>query len=295
MLEELRWKVSASATCLHAATCRAAGIPAANAELATALDAAADALSVELASVGWPVPEALRVLAELASEVDNNRQLVSRAAARLQPPLNDDATLVRLAGAISDLGAAMRLAQPQIEDELAVRVGPIREQWEARGPGMLREVARLTDEAVVPAAAEIVLVAPYAGGHGLAHAAHNRVTLEAVLVNPVAELPEAVRLAWLISQLNSDLPRFSDVLPAQAARLAMSFAMIPPVLAAAEAVELSRCDESTISLAVDVWRLLAEPPDAVASKLWTWWNAWLDRPKSWPVAVAALDRMLAGG
>jgi hypothetical protein len=293
MLEELRWKVSASATCLHAAVCRAAGIPMANEGLEAALDAAAETLSVELVSAGWPLPEALHALAGLASEIGNNRQLVGRAAVRLNPTCGDDATLDRLAGAVSDLEAAMRLAQPQLEDELAMRVGPIREQWEARGPGMLREVARLTDEAVVPEAAEIVLVAPYAGGHGLAHAAHNRVTFEAMLVNPMAELPEAVRLAWLISQLNSDLPRFSDVLLAGRAQVAMSFAMIPPVLAAAEAVELAHCDEATISLALSDWQHLGERRELFAAKLWACWNAWLDLPKSWPVAVAALDRMLA--
>jgi hypothetical protein len=295
MLDELRWKVSASATCLHAAACRMAGIPAANTGLSTALDAAADALAAELSAAGWPLPESLHVLAGLASEMDNNRQLVTRAAARLQPLLGDDATLVRLAGAISDLEAAMRLSQPQLEDELSVRVGPIREQWEAFGPGMLLEVARLTDEAIIPAVAETVLVAPYVGGHGMAHAAHNRVTFEAVLVNPIAELPEAVRLAWLISQLNSDLPHFSDVVPAGRASIAISFAMIPPVLAAAEAVELASCNESTISLVLIAWRLLDEPPELLAAKLWSWWNAWLDQSKSWPVAVAALDRMLAEG
>jgi hypothetical protein len=295
MLEELRWKVSASATCLHAAACQAAGVPKANAELATALDAAAEALVAELLSAGWPLQEALHALAGLASEVGNNRQLVSRAAARLNPTCGDDATLVRLAGAISDLEAAMRRAQPQLEEEMAVRIGPIREQWEARGPGMLSEVSRLADEAAVPAAAEIVLVAPYAGGHGLAHAAHNRVTFEAVLVNPIAELPEVVRLAWLISQLNSDLPRYSDVLPAGRSRLLMAFATIPPVLAAAEAVELARYSEATLSLALSAWRLPGETPDLIAAKLSSWWDAWLNLPKSWPVAMAALERMLLNG
>ena len=147
----------------------------------------------------------------------------------------------------------------------------------------------------MPEFAEIVLVAPYAGGHGRAHPAQNRVTLEAVLVNPLPELPEAVRLAWLVCQLNSDVPRFADVLPAGRGAAAFALAMLAPALAAAETVELARCDEGTIESALDGWRLREELPADAATRLWGWWNTWLDKSDRWPVAVAALDRLIDAG
>jgi len=292
MLEELRWKTSVSATCLHAAACRAAGFPSADPALAAALDAAAETLVSEIANFGWPVPIVLEQLTGLAAEIDNNRELVTRAMSRLHFRAVESDGAVRVAGAIADLEAAMHRAQPTLAEDLAARVRPIREQWEARGPGMLREIGRLTEESVIPAAAEVVLVAPYAGGHGWAHTAYNRVTMEAVLFNPLPELPEVVRLAWLLSQLNGDLPQYADVLPAGRRADAFRLAMIPPVLAAAEAVEFGRCDAAAVEHALGAWRLQRAESVDVAERLWNWWNAWLDHPTKWPVAVAALEQML---
>jgi hypothetical protein len=298
MATEIRWKASLSATCLHAALCRQAGIAAANALPGEAIQRPADALYDEIANGGWPVDALLSQLAALASEYENNRELVTRALTRLDI-YSVESVVGRVAGAIADLEAALRRVQPEIVDELAVRGRPLMEQWEARGPGMLNQLARSTDELIVPETAEIVLVAPYAGGHGVAHAPVNRVTFEAVLVNPHAELPETVRLAWLLGQLNSDLPRFADALPTGTASgtfgaTTFRAAMLAPALTAGEVVELTRCDEAMIDTAIDAWRLRDEVPADAATRIWGWWEAWLERPLKWPVAVAALGEMLRG-
>jgi hypothetical protein len=290
MLEELRWKTSVSASCLHAAACHAAGLSAADAHLEELTDPAADTLIGELIAAAWPVTAVLNELASLTSEIDNNRELVTRTVARMRLPAKDVASPVRVAGAIADFEAAMQRAEPQLAEELAARVRPIREQWEARGPGMLIEIARLTDAGIIPTAAEIVLVAPYVGGHGVAHPAYNRVILEAVLANPLPELPETVRIAWLLAQLNAELPLITDAVPPARSLEAMQVALIAPVLAAAEAVELSTCNESSIASAVQAWLPSLNAANA-ASQIWSWWNAWLDYPTRWPVAVAALEQM----
>jgi hypothetical protein len=149
----------------------------------------------------------------------------------------------------------------------------------------------MTEDAVLPTSAEVVLVSPYVGGHGVAHARQNRITFEAMLVNPLPELPETVRLAWLLSQLGSDLPRYADVLPHGKSERAFRVATIPAVLAAAAAVELVPGDVH-IERALDAWRLRAQLPTDAGQQLASWWSAWLDHPKSWAVAVAALDRLL---
>jgi hypothetical protein len=292
MSVELRWKSSLSATCLHAVACRRAGLAPANPALAAARDSAAEALVAAIVGAGWPVDAVVKLLAGLASDVDNNQQLVTRAATRLNL-VAAGAVVSRIAGAIADLEAVERRMQPELEAELAARGRPLREQWEARGPGLLAEIARLTEPNVVPEAAEIVLLAPYVGGHGAAYPALNRVVLEAVLVNPWPELPETVRLAWLLCQLQSDLPRYGEALPGGRTHELVSLAVMPAVLAAGEAVELTRCEGGLIAEAINAWGPHPALPCDAAERILAWWNAWLELPKSWPVAVAALDQMLA--
>jgi hypothetical protein len=293
MPAEIRWKTSMSASCLHAVACEHEGVAAADAELATVIGPPAQWLIAAIAAAHWPIEDVLAELVCQAADFENNRELVSRAVARRRIHATESA-IGRVAGAIADVEAAMRRARPELAEELAVRGRPLMEQWQARGPGMLLEMGRMTDEGVVPEFAEVVLVAPYAGGHGRAHASQNRATFEAVLVNPHAELPETVRLAWLVAQLNADLPRFADVLGAQFSAHAFQAAMLAPTLAAAEVVELARCDEATLALAIGAWRLERALPADAATQIWQWWQTWLDEASPWPVAVAALAAMLRG-
>jgi hypothetical protein len=286
------WKSSLSATCMHAATCLRAGVPLADHELAATLERPVAALFKEIEDAKWPLDAVLAQLVGLAAEVENNRALVTRALGRLSLRAVEG-HVNRVAGAIADIESAVHRAQPEIVEELAVRGGPLREQWDARGPGMLREIARLTDDGVVPEFAEIVLVSPVVGGAGTAYAAQNRVTLEAVLVNPHAQLPEIVRIAWLMAQLNSDLPRFAEALPPRHGGRAFALAMLAPALTAGETVELAPCDEAALEGALEAWRLREGLPPDAASRLWQWWDTWLNGASSWPVAVAALEKMLA--
>jgi hypothetical protein len=278
---------------MHAAACQRAEIAPADAALGAALDGPIAALLGELSVADLPVDEMVAQFASLSADFENNRELVTRSLARLWIDAAGE-TIGRVAGAIADVEAALLRMAPEVVEELAVRGLPLREQWEARGPGMLATIARLTDAAVVPESAEVVVVAPYAGGHGMAHPAQNRVTFEAVLVNPHAELPETVRMAWLVSQLNADLPRFADVLPGARGAAAFRVAMLAPALAAGETVELMRCDEAMLDAAIEAWRLRDALPADAASRVWAWWSTWFEGKGNWAVAVAALAEMLNG-
>ncbi|BBO32007.1 hypothetical protein PLANPX_1619 [Lacipirellula parvula] len=293
MLEELRWKTSPAATALYVAACRASGVAATDGMLAAALATPADALIAEIDATGLPRTELLAEITSLAAEFENNRELVTRAAARLHAAPLSSPTATRIAGAVGELEAALGGEQPNLAEELAARVRPLREQWEARGPGMLREIGRLTDEAIVPSAAEIVIVLPYAGGRGLAHPRQNRITLEGVLVHPHPQLPEPLRIAWLLAQLNSDLPRYADALPPGRSAFAFAVALAPATLAAAQEVELATCDEPALGSAFEAWGLSGSLPADAPQRVFNWWNAWLDGAATWPVAVAALERLLA--
>jgi len=282
-----------SASCMHAALCRRRSAQPAGSEFANIIDSASDELIASISATGWAIDETLEELAGLAAYIGDNFQLVKRAATRrFGAGAADSDRVIRVAASVANFEAKLHAALPHLNDELRLRVGPIREQWEARGPGLLNEVVRLTEREFVPDGVDIVLVAPYLGGHGLAHWSTNRILLEAVLVNPTPELPESVRLAWLICQLNGDLPRYADLLPASAARRVVELAAMTATLSAAETVELARCDEASLSLAIEAWTIEPDSQKRLPLRLLQWWEARVESSVRWPVALAALRRIL---
>lgn len=291
---QLQWSASLSASCLHAAACFQEGLPVADAELVPALGGAIEQLLGELRACGLSADEVLPQLVGLAGEVENNRQLVELAFTRLWGKGSfNEPSVARLAGGVAGLEAALLRQRPGLTEELDVRSRPLREQWESRGPGLLRQMVLLTEDSLLVESASVVLVAPIVGGHGRAHLLGNRVTFEAMLVNPHPPLPETLRLAWLLSQLNLDLPMFSERIPRTRMPLVVSLATLPLVLAAAETVELARLDAETLRSALECWHLPPRLPADVDQRLQAWWDTYHGSATSWAAALAALDAMLA--
>ena len=141
---------------------------------------------------------------------------------------------------------AFLAAVPNVIEELELR-RPLREQWDSRGPGLLAAIGQYTEPELITGQANIGMVHPVLGGGGASYPDYDTVVWEAVLTNPVAQLPEVVRLGWLISQLNLELPRFQGDLQRERAFELGSWAMLPATLAAAEELELLRFDEPTVA------------------------------------------------
>ncbi|NOY43389.1 MAG: hypothetical protein GXP26_16340 [Planctomycetes bacterium] len=288
---QLRWKASFSATCLHAAACLSEGFSVADQALATNLQPAADGLLRELNACGLPVEKTLSLLVSLAAEYENNRDLIEVTATRIVGAGSlGDASISRLAGCVADLETALLRQSPALVDDLVVRGRPLREQWDARGPGLMRQVARLTEQSFLASECEIVLVAPIVGGHGRPHLRNNRVTFEAVLANPHATLPETLRLGWLLAQLNLDLPCYSDLIAGPRLPQVAQLATVPLILSAAETVELTTLSPETLSEALTCWHL----PTDKADQLHQWWDTYATGNTRWAVALAALDTMING-
>ncbi len=290
---EIRSKASFSASCLHAALCREQGYAAVDGELAEFVVEPAEQLVAAIAATNLAVQPTLSALVSLASEFENNRQLVVIALTRLHGAGSaTETTVSQIAAAIGTLEAKLLAARPEMVDELALRGRPLQEQWQARGPGLLREFARLTDEGFLAPAAEIVLVTPWIGGGGRADFKTNRVILEAVLTNPYTDLPEALRLGWLLAQLNADLPAYSDAVPHDRLEQIAKLATLPAILAAAETVEWGTCSPATIERALECWHVESESPPALAEQLFRWWQTYHDGSKTWAVAWRALTALL---
>jgi hypothetical protein len=181
-----------------------------------------------------------------------------------------------------------------VVDELELRSGPLREQWEAWGPGFLAAIERLTERAILAESAEVVLVYPALGGAAAAHLPYNNVTIEALLTNPHGELPEVVRLGWLLSTLNLDLPKYSEVIPSKRLTRLAPLAMLPVAMEAAAEVELTPGGAALLARAIAAWRLADSDAEPLAKILQEWWQTYQDRRPAWSVALAALDRMLVG-
>lgn len=294
MAMELRWLVSQSASALHVVDAVQRGLPIVDEKVATALTAPAHALLKYLRDAALPVARVVRYLTGLAAGIASDRELARVALTKSYVSLPESSPHVgALAGRIRDLENSLRGVYPNLVDDLALRAGPLREQWDARGPGLLKQVSILTDERLIAPNAEVVLVQPVLGGGGGAHLFNNSIRIEAVLVNPDPQLPEVVRLAWLLSQLNNDLPMFGEHVPADRLAEIAPLAMLPATLAASEVVELAACDLPTLKLALRLWHLDIEPASNTAETLLSWWETYCDSRPSWAIGLQALDRMLA--
>ena len=283
---------SFSASCFHAAKAILDGRTLADARLATALAPSAAELQRQIDIAGLPSEKLWRHLIPLSANLESNRQLAEVALAKVVgKTARTEAHVSALAQAITNLEAAMRAALPRLDEELPLRVGPLRQQWEARGPGLLRGVQRLTEDGVIAENADIVIVHPALGGGGDAFLPYNLVTIEGVLANPHAELPETVRLGWLIAQLNADLPRYGENIHADRLPAVAGFALLPPILQAAEDVELVHASPTLLARAIEAWDLPVPADIEPTALIADWWSTYRDGRPPWGVALTALDQM----
>lgn len=231
------------------------------------------------------------------------------------PELGIDSLAPGILGRLADARLAMRETFPKLADQLPLRARPLRELWEAGGPGILREMGRLTTAKLVPARATLQLVQPARGGDGGVLADGDAVWMEAVLTNPDPAIPETLRLAWLIARLGwrkmqqaARGQQASDSERGQAGRdavvtdvgvkstgepeLAAAMALIPfTIRAGAELGLVAAADPNaeacTIESAVGLW-----VPTGDADVVLKWWEQMQQQSLPLPVAIRALDKML---
>lgn len=243
----------------------------------------------------WRQSSLLEQLVPLSAGIDDQHQLAelvlnkTLGAGRYAPPLADELRYAQLG-----ILRTFQQLLPDLAEQLALRGEPLKQQWEARGPGLFHRLGQLTESEMLVEESEVVLVHPVQGGGGAAHLAYNTVRIEAVLANPHPQLPEVVRLGWLLAQLQQDLPRYSEHLPRRRLPELAALALLPPVLLAAEDVELARYDEPTVKLAFEAWHLTTHESAALVQGLMSWWETYFTARPRWAVALGALKQMTRG-
>ncbi|MBW8884374.1 MAG: hypothetical protein JF612_06255 [Planctomycetia bacterium] len=289
---EVNWRMCELTSGLHAAEAIARNEPLADSRLAAALTEPALQLAAEIRAANLPAERFWRHLIPLSANLAGPRLLLEAALTKtIGRGARLEAMIPAFEAQLAAVDIANQTALPNLNEELALRERPLREQWEARGNGMMHRIGQVTDENLVVPQCDVLLVHPALGGAGEAHLAYNSVRIEAVLANPYAELPEVVRLAWLIAQLQLDLPRYSDTIHADRLPGIARFAMLPPALVAAEAVELMRFTPEMIAMAIAAWRLAVPEGIEAAAILSQWWQTYIEARPPWNVALAALDQM----
>jgi len=292
----LSWQESEFTSCLHAAQIAVGQQDFRHPNLTEAFINAATLLvqKAELAGVSAKIfwRHALPLSAQRISKNDVVQGIL-RKAVHLDQENSRSAS--QLVAALQTLDVTYRRAIPDAHRQLELRRRPLEEAWEARGPGLMYMLARQLPEEFIPTRADVVLVLPVSGGRGTAHLDYNSLRMEAVLYNPHEELPEIVRLAWLIAQLKIDLPIYSETIPRDQLSLIARLAVLPGILAAAAEVDLidpSRCNTAQ---ALKLWQVTRTGHETLGTLVDQWWSVQSTRQKPWHVALAALDQMLMNG
>jgi len=232
----------------------------------------------------------------LSAMIDSNMELSSAVVRKSLLRLAEATAITQLTGFLDDIEAAYNQLFPKFSEQALMRARPLQEHWLGYGQGLLAHLGRLTQKSLLVDEARVILLQPVLGGAGVSHFEQNSVRIEAVLTNPMVELPEVVRLAWLLSQLNLDLPIHADNLGSNMLHRLAPLVMLPPVLAAAEVMELSKCDESIAELAIEHWHIPV-PRDKdvhqfVVPMMMDWWETYLQTRPNWGTAMQAFAKML---
>jgi hypothetical protein len=288
---ELHWLTSPGVSCLYAARALLRKRSLADPALADALaDPAAD-LQTALEQDYIPAEALWSHLIPLAVggslyEAAETALVKTMGRAEAEPRVS------LLRAVLAGLLHAFSTALPGLEKALAPQAERLQQEWNHHGAGLLGGLQKLTEHELLVSEATVVMVHPALAGGGEAFLPYNLACIEAVPNDPVAELPEALRLAWLLSMLNLDLPRYSDELPPERLPILAGLAMIPPTLASGENQELIACDEPTVALAIKSWLSGPDASGNGAAVVKEWWSVYCNLRTPWPAALQALNRML---
>jgi len=291
---QLTWKPSVLSSALHAAEMVASGRSLLNKPLHEAL---ADIVPVfyEIASNCLIGSERFwDWLIGLSCEYENSIQLAERVMAKAYSGNDRSSEFVtRLATHIALAENALLESAPKAKEELPLRIRPLQELWESYGAGLLIEIGRLSDPTFLVKEALVVPVLPVVGGTGGVLLQSNRVWIEAVLTNPNPTLPEVVRLAWLLSQLEADLPIHGELVNSGRLSWIASLAMLPPTLLAAENMDIGSYSDDQLLLAIEKWHIPNPTDHSLVDTLKSWWATFSQERPPWRIALTALDKMLS--
>jgi hypothetical protein len=284
----LNWRTSPGIHCYHAAHQVRQGHTLVDSSLQAALREPVANLDRGIVEERLSPDLFWRHLVPLSAEFDKTRQLTEVLLTKLQGRVEAQIRIPRFERHLNEVREAFLKNKLKMTE---IMLEPLQQAWNYQGAGLLSGVVNWTDEKILVDEAIVFVVPPVSGGGGAAHLQYNSARIE-VVENSGSELPEIVRLAWLLSQLNLDLPCFGEKVAIQRLDRVASLAMIPVALAAAEALQMLICNQETIAGAMRTWL----PPDHLDASITTvtqWWEVYQTKRPVWSAALQALDQLLA--
>lgn len=291
---EVHWRISHSASCCHAAEAICRQRTDVDQVIDSALRGAAERLQWEVTQAALPEDDFWDHLVPLAGEIDNDYQLsefVLRKTLGLERYRQSQ--VAELARCLTQLETSAQHVMAGLADRLTSSSESLRQQWDLYGANLLKRAGLRTDERAIVGEATVDLVYPALGGAGVAHLAYNTARIEVLQCDPVSHLPEVVRLAWLLAQLNVDLPLFGETISRKRQGWIGRLAWLPIVLEAAEELGLTGDSKSLWKKAIVSWRISDRSPAPISDTLSSWWQSYQDLRPRWDVALVALDQMLS--
>jgi hypothetical protein len=287
----ITWRTSVGVSCFHAAELVRRGRTLRDPALQQALDEPVEILNRAVEEERLPQEVFWRQVVPLSAEFATPRQLAQVVLTKLQGALEARVRIPRFERHLHEVRSAFLRARPKLAESLPALPGPMQPRWHQQGLGLLAGVPGWTDPEILVAQATVYVVPDFAGGAGEAHLEHNSARIEAD-DDSDRELPEMLRLAWLLSQLHLDVPRFSENIPRARLPLIAALAMAPVLLAVAEGIRLLEPHEDTLARALRLWMPPSERLEAWTTTVAQWWETYTGRRPSWGAALQALDRLL---
>ncbi len=125
------------------------------------------------------------------------RQPFGRRVRSITPDNSDSSQVVDGITQAVELGVdCLREENPRLDAELVMRQGPLRMQYEARGPGLLSGMQRYVPQVNVSGGVTVVCLPPYRPGEIICVPGAAAVLCEAPLTDLTPDLPEVLRLVW---------------------------------------------------------------------------------------------------
>jgi len=288
---KLDWKVDAALSGVHAACVVATGARCTDPQTEQLLSGPTTDINGRLVLASIDVIKFWNSYAEREIAGDHRELAVAGAlieAGCSELQLEQTATFVR--HRLSDARLAFAQRHPKLEQQLPLRMKPLRERWETVGPGLLREVERQVWQNSPPAdwwppSIDVFALQPILGGAGGFDSDYDQIWIEAVLTDPNPQIPEVLRVVWLITSLAIETHIRSRTGQRVLSR-AWKLVSVPLVLSAAAQLEFFPAQKLPIGLALQTW---SAGDEHVVAKLQQWWQRYDGSDTPLPVALRQLD------
>lgn len=291
---KVKWKPQSRLSAVHAAYAVASGRPCADRKTEEALAPAVTEINQRLLSASLDVHAFWQRLMVEAAEDREDRSaieiaLVAAGCSELQ--------LESIASAIhSHLRECRTVVQerfPKLAEQLVLRGRPLIERFDAYGPGLLRGVTDYVWDNCPPKdwwppKYEGLLLQPILGGAGDYDAERERFWVEAILADVEPEVPEVLRVVYLITM--ATMGRHTRSKSGDSSHsIPWSLGLVPIVLKIGAGVGLVPGGELPVSLACRLWQV----GDASTSReVAQWWRGFESDRQPLPVALKGLGQSI---